>query len=178
MGPMLGWLRSRTDARSRAKQLYGAVVAAGLRPEVFLAGSVADTPEGRFEVLLLHLFLVLERLKAEGPTAEEPARLLIEAFVEDMDDSLREMGVGDLTVPRKVKKAAAALFERSAAYRRAIADPARLAEALAENIPAGSAVPIDAGRLAGYAERARHTLRETTATELLAGRLPFEGVAL
>lgn len=72
-------------------------------------------------MIALVLFLVLERTK-RGPGGMDLSRAGIEAFVTDMDDCMREMGVGDLTVPKKVKRAAAAFYERAQQYRQALAD--------------------------------------------------------
>lgn len=122
---MLNWFRRRAGARGTASELYGRVVAAARQPMFYRDMGVADTPEGRFELVALHLFLALEALRLRA-TAEQDAvsRMTIEAFVADMDDCMREMGVGDLTVSKKVKRAAAAFYERSAAYRRGLEAPA------------------------------------------------------
>lgn len=114
----------KQSAKRKAGDLYGMVVAAARQPAFYGPGRVADTPEGRFELIALHLFLLAERLTSDKPEGEELARYLIEAFVTDMDDCMREMGVGDLTVPKRVKRAAAVFYERSGAYRDALAmDP-------------------------------------------------------
>ncbi len=127
---MLQWLRKRTEAGRRAGELYGSVVTAARQPDFYGVVGVQDTPEGRFELVALHLFLAIESLS--GPGSEDLRQRLIEVFVTDMDDCMREMGVGDLAVPKKVKRAAAAFYERATAYRRALAgaDAAATAERL------------------------------------------------
>lgn len=126
---MLNWLAKRADASRKAENLYGVVVAQARSPSFFRDFGVSDTLEGRFEMIVLHMFLVLERLRGRAPA--DTSRALIERFVTDMDDCMREIGVGDLTVPKKVKRAAAALYERAGNYRRASADGGdALAEAL------------------------------------------------
>ena len=114
---MLRWLRQRAETSRKAEELYGSVVAAARQPDFYGALGVPDTPEGRFELVALHLFLALEVLRGKGAAAEALARRTIETFVIDMDDCMREMGVGDLTVPKKVKRAAAAFYERASIYR-------------------------------------------------------------
>ena len=181
---MFRWLTTRREPLAQAKHLYGTVVTAALRPEVFGPARVADTPEGRVEVLVLHMVLVLERLRAGAPATDEAARHLVEAFVEDMDDSMREMGVGDMTVPRKVKKAAAALYDRTLAYRPVLdaRDAAALAVLLAQHLPGaareqgaapngGPDVAIDAEALARYALAAADALAATPLPDIEAGRL-------
>ncbi|CAA2141531.1 ubiquinol-cytochrome C chaperone family protein [Hyphomicrobium sp. ghe19] len=126
---MLRWLRQRAETSRKAEELYGSVVAAARQPAFYGALGVPDTPEGRFELVALHLFLALEGLRGRGAAAEGLARRTIETFVIDMDDCMREMGVGDLTVPKKVKRAAAAFYERASVYRK------DLIEDLAQDLP-------------------------------------------
>ncbi len=88
--------------------LYERIVAAA-RQEVFYAQwAVPDTVDGRFDMIALHLFLVLDRLKGEGPAVEAFRQVLTDTFFQDMDRSLREMGVGDISVGKKVRKMAEA----------------------------------------------------------------------
>lgn len=118
---MLQWFRRRAEATGRAEKFYGSVVAAARQPAFYRDLGVPDTPEGRFELVALHLFLLLEGMKAQGPGDTELSQRTIEAFVTDMDDCMREMGVGDMVVGKKVKRAAAAFYERATAYRQGLA---------------------------------------------------------
>ena len=128
MREWLNWPQfPKQSAKRKAGDLYGMVVAAARQPAFYGPGHVADTPEGRFELIALHLFLLAERLTSDKPEGEDLARHLIEAFVTDMDDCMREMGVGDLTVPKRVKRAAAVFYERSGDYRNALATDPRAA---------------------------------------------------
>jgi len=136
--------------------LYGAIVAHARVPAFYLAFGVPDTPEGRFDLLVLHLALVCRRLgRADGPE-QAAARVLsqgvFDMFCRDMDDNLREMGVGDLTVPKTMRKLGEAFYGRLDVYDRALAsaDPAELAAALARNTQ-GPGTPAEAAeRLAAY----------------------------
>ena len=121
LAELLEPLTRRPPSRRKAEVFYGKVVAAARQPGFYGDGRAPDTPEGRFELVALHLFLVAERVKTTAPDGQDVARALIEAFVVDMDDCMREMGVGDLTVPKRVKRAAAGFYERSGAYRDALA---------------------------------------------------------
>ncbi|WP_171946516.1 ubiquinol-cytochrome C chaperone family protein [Hyphomicrobium sp. CS1GBMeth3] len=108
------------------------------QPAFFDVHGVQDTPEGRTALIILAMFPVLERLQGAGTGERHAARLLCETFITDVDDSLREMGVGDLSVPKKVKRAAQALGERCLAYSRAVASqepPEALSHELAITIP-------------------------------------------
>jgi cytochrome b pre-mRNA-processing protein 3 len=115
---MLRAFRRRAESQRKAGELYGAVVAQARRPEFYADLGVPDTPTGRYEMIVVHLVLVLERLK-DADTGGF-ARDVVEAFVTDMDDSLRELGTGDLAVPRKVRRAAGGLYNRLEAYRAAL----------------------------------------------------------
>ncbi|PPC85319.1 MAG: ubiquinol-cytochrome C chaperone [Hyphomicrobium sp.] len=124
---MFGWLTQKPKVQRTAIDLYGRVVAAARQPIFYRDLGVRDTTEGRFEMVALHLFLALEGFKAKTTPDNETrhtaiTQSAIEAFVIDMDDCMREMGVGDLTVPKKVKRAAAGFYERAGAYRNALAD--------------------------------------------------------
>lgn len=169
---MLSWLRTRQAERHKAAEIYGAVVTQARRPAFFAEAGVPDTPEGRYEAIVLHLFLVLERLRAAGDAAVDPSRRLIEAFVTDMDDQMREVGVSDLTVPKKVKRAAALFYERSAAYRAALdaATTEALATALRLVFPAAGAATEG---LAAYVRAAVAALAAQDTEALLEGRVTF-----
>lgn len=173
---MLAWFRQRTQDRQTAVDLYGAVVAEARRPLIFERFGVQDTPEGRAGVVIMAVFPVLERLKAGSPRARRVARLLAEAYVTDVDDCLREMGVGDMSVPRKVKKAAQALGERCKAYSAAARAPdpvSALATELASTIPGLDQAPAGANALARFALATVERLKTEPEDVLLAGCLAF-----
>lgn len=163
---MLNWLKERQIRGRTAQELYGSIVAQARRPEFYSGLGVPDTARGRFEVITLHTAMVLRRLHDEGPTAADLARALSEAFVVDMDDNMREMSFSDLAVPREVKKAAAALFDRHAALSQVIeppsAGPDPLAERLAHQLQylagTGDDVHLDSAGLARYVRAAAAAL--------------------
>ena len=177
---VLSWFRREARDKRTAIDLYGATVAQARQPSFFAAEGAEDTPEGRTSMIILHLFLVLDRLNriAEKDTARavNVARLLSEIFVTDIDDCLREMGVGDLSVPKKVKRTAQAMGERCLAYQRALAaaeDGSDLARELAATVPGLEHAPGPAQRLAEYVIRARGQLRAAPDEDLLSGRVVF-----
>lgn len=120
MRVMISWFTDRFLTKHSANNLYGAVVAFARSPLFYEQIGVADTPEGRYEILVLHLFLVMEKLRCLGVKGQRLSQELIDKFVIDIDDNFREMGVGDLSVPRKVKKAAGAFYDRAEVYRAAL----------------------------------------------------------
>jgi cytochrome b pre-mRNA-processing protein 3 len=117
---MLRWLTERIETGRRAGELYGSVVAAARQPAFYGIMGVPDTPEGRYELVALHLYLALESVGAVARQSDLKQRL-IEVFINDMDDCMREMGVGDMGVPKKVKRAAASFYERATNYQRDLA---------------------------------------------------------
>jgi cytochrome b pre-mRNA-processing protein 3 len=130
--------------------IYGMIVAQAREPLFYRAMGVPDTVNGRFDMVLLHLWMVLRRLRpTEG--GAELSQALFDHFCGDMDDNLREMGVGDLTVPKRMQKFGEAFYGRVAAYDLALdAGTEALAQALCKNILDGG--DIGRGRLlAAYA---------------------------
>ena len=176
---MLSWFtlngyRSRQAKQLQAAEVYGAVVTQARNPAFYRDAGVPDTPEGRFEVIVLHLYLLLERLRGAGEPGVEPSRLLIERLVTDMDDQMREMGVGDLSVPKKVKRAARMLYERTEDYRAALAQPdnAALAVALGRAFPSSTKLGTT-DLLARYVREAVAHLAGISSEALLAGRVSY-----
>ena len=170
---MLSWWRGRSKTGRTATKLYGSIVTAARREPFYAIHGVPDTPDGRFAVLVVHMFLVMERLRQDGAPGQELSRSLVEAFVTDMDDSMREMGVGDLSVPRKVKKAAGALYDSVGALREAAAQPdGSLERALRGTVMQGDAEPA-ASALATYLEKAAGELAQSPSADLLAGHVTF-----
>jgi cytochrome b pre-mRNA-processing protein 3 len=170
---MLAWLKKSRARRRTARSLYGSIVTAA-RERIFYADwGVPDTIQGRFEMIVLHLVPVLRRLGGEGEAGRRMARALSETFVVDMDDIMREMTFGDLAVPREIKRATAALYDRHQAYLAALAAPgeASLQEALKAQMayldPAGR---IDARSLSGYVRKAVAALDRQPAAQILAGQ--------
>jgi cytochrome b pre-mRNA-processing protein 3 len=118
--------------------IYGMIVTRVREPVFYRDFGVPDTVDGRFDLLLLHLWMVLRRLRA-AENGMEPAQALFDRFCEDMDDNLREMGVGDLAVPRRMQAFGEAFYGRSRAYDFALGEGTEqvrgaLAQAIAKNI--------------------------------------------
>jgi cytochrome b pre-mRNA-processing protein 3 len=176
---MLTWFTKRGSEGRVASELYGLIVTAARLPEFYLAGGVPDTKEGRFALLVLHMALALERLRLEGGQGAALGQALIEAFVTDIDDNVREIGIGDLSVPRNVKKAAAALENRWNRYREHLATEPVAADALADclavdlyGVAAAPQRTTDAAAFARYMIEATQVLNATEAGSLLTGKLP------
>lgn len=179
-------LLGRRGQDPTATELYGRLVAQARAEPFYARLGVPDTPEGRLELIMLHLVLVQDRLKAEGQEGATLARALSETFIADLDDCLREMAVSDLAVPRKVKKAAAALFDRSRDYGAALAaeDASGLARHIQRHIlmvpEEGEGLETsrpEAVRIAIYAHEARRRIAATDMRAVTAGEISWPDVA-
>jgi cytochrome b pre-mRNA-processing protein 3 len=145
--------------RRQAYALYARLTEEARQPFFYEQGQVPDTLDGRFEMILLHLFLYLQRLKQEGDHTDDLQRELIEAFFEDMDRSVRELGVGDTGVGRRVKAMANACYGRLHAYTQAVEDEDALADALKTNLYGTLETPPDeVSLLTDYMQRRRQEL--------------------
>lgn len=154
--------------RARLRPLYDASVAQAREAAWYRDGGVADTLEGRFAMVTAVIALVLLRLEAEGETAKRDSMLLTELFVEDMDSSLREIGIGDFVVGKHVGKLVGALGGRLGAFR----DAERLDEPVCRNVFGGE--PPDETKVRFVAERLerlRDRLRATPLDRLLAAEI-------
>lgn len=139
---MANWLKQwlgRDDDRYALRPLYLSIVEEARQPGWFTDGGVADTLEGRFEMVMLILSLAMLRLEALGQNAASSSVRLAELFVEDMEGQLRESGVGDVGVGKHVGKMMSALGGRLGAYREGLAGTHSLADALVRNLYAGEA---------------------------------------
>jgi cytochrome b pre-mRNA-processing protein 3 len=169
---MLRSLKRRAEFQRKAGEIYGAIVTQARQPAFYARLGIPDTPNGRYEMVVVHLFLVLDRLRGEGVAADTVAQRLVDSFVSDMDDALRELGTGDTGVPRRVKRAAAGFYERGKAYREGIAAGGRSLELALARYLAGTA---DAGidELASYMRAAAAALAREQTADLIGGRAAF-----
>ena len=163
--------RARSDTIST---LYGTIVAQARLPCFYREYRVPDTVNGRLDLLVLHLALVLDRL-ADEPQLRELGQALFDHFCTDMDRNLREMGIGDLSVPKHMQRVGEAFYGRARAYRAGLARDGQqaLVEALERNIygQEGAANRAAAARLAVYMRGTVGKLRVQPSSEVLAGRL-------
>lgn len=118
---MLNRLFKPRPAQLAGRALFARVVERARAPRFYTALGVPDTTEGRFELYSLHVYLILARLKDQGPQASDTAQALFDAYVKSLDDALREMGVGDLSVGKKMRRLGEAFFGRVKSYEEAFA---------------------------------------------------------
>jgi cytochrome b pre-mRNA-processing protein 3 len=174
--PQMSFLTHIFGARSERAALdplYRAVVAAGRDPWWYREGGVPDTIDGRFDTISSLLALVLLRMEREGEDAKRASVLLTEVFVDDMDGTVRQIGIGDQVVGKHVGRMMGALGGRLAAYRDSEGDEATFAAAVRRNVfrdspPSEDSARAVAARLAAF----REALAGTPWADLLAARLP------
>lgn len=142
---VIATLRSIFSSASRreAQELYIALVEQSRKPFFYTDCAAPDTLDGRFEIILLHVFLMLRFLKGQEEK-KELSRLLLESLFDDMDRNLREMGVGDMGVGKRVKVMSRAAYGRLEAYTQVWGDDKALAEALTRNVYRGAEIPAPA----------------------------------
>jgi cytochrome b pre-mRNA-processing protein 3 len=163
---MLNLLRKSAARKREDRRLYDGLVSRARQPVFFRDFAVADTLDGRFDVLVLHAWLVLAELKG-GPAAQALTDMIFTGF----DEAMREQGAGDMGIARKLKAMADAFYGRMAAYD-AAKDPEELAAALARNLWRGAAAGDRARTLAAYALSARQSLKQSLPEALDFGPLP------
>ena len=170
--PFNHFRKPRQAPRGTIEAIYGMIVTQAREPIFYRDLGVPDTVNGRFDLLLLHLWLLLRRLRtAQG--AAELSQALFDRFCEDMDDNLREMGVGDQTVPKRMRAFGEAFYGRVQAYDQAMDGGGEaLASAICKNILNGTGMD-QAEKLAAYARATEADLGRTDEAALLRASFKF-----
>jgi cytochrome b pre-mRNA-processing protein 3 len=163
---MLNLLKDFGARKQQAGRLYDGLVSRAREPVFFTRFGVADSLDGRFDMLAFHAWLVLTELKG-APVAQDLTNLIFTGF----DEAMREQGAGDMGIGHKLKAMANAFYGRMTAYDSA-KDEQELAAALARNLWRGGAADDRARALAAYAGRARQSLRQSLPDALDFGPLP------
>jgi len=167
------FLKRDRRAEDIAAALYGAIVAQARNPALYTDFGVPDTIEGRFEMIILHLALVLRHLRADE-AEKAVGQEVFDAFCADMDRSLREMGVGDLGVGKRMREMAEAFYGRAGRYDKGLGagDAGEVAATIGRSVY-GEADDPRARGLAAYAAVADAALAATPADRLMAARLAW-----
>lgn len=158
-------------AKAAGAELYAAAVAQARAPALYTELRTPDSREGRFELYTLHVILLIDRLKRQGEAAAETSQAVFDSYVRGLDDAFREIGVGDLSVGKKMKKLGGVFYGRLKSYQTAF-------DALPERTELESLIgrtleEADAPGLAAYAVAARVHLAAQPLEDLLAGRVTW-----
>ncbi|TVQ35050.1 MAG: ubiquinol-cytochrome C chaperone [Geminicoccaceae bacterium] len=149
---LLGGGRARRTAMRQAEILYARAVAQSRLPTLYTVHGIPDTHDGRLEAIQLHVILLLRRLQRGAPEQQAVGQALFDVLFRDVDNSLREGGVGDLSVGKWIKKIARQFYARAAAVEAALEtrDRATLGEVLTDNVYAGNVAPERVAGLVDY----------------------------
>jgi cytochrome b pre-mRNA-processing protein 3 len=180
--PFNHFRKPRLAPAGTIEAIYGMIVTQAREPIFYRDLGVPDTVNGRFDLLLLHLWLLLRRLRTvqsvnqganQGQGATELSQALFDRFCEDMDDNLREMGIGDQTVPKRMRAFGEAFYGRVQAYDQAIDGGGEaLAAAICKNILNGTGLE-QARQLAAYAVATEADLGRIDEAALLGASFKF-----
>ncbi len=167
--------RKRQISEAILIRTYEAIVAAARQPVIFSHWNVPDTPLGRFESLSLHMILFLRRTKDANGGLPALGQEVVEEFFKDVDHSLRELGIGDASVPKRMKKLARMFYGRAASYDGPVGagDAEALANALTRNIFPESGQWSEAVACARHALAIAKSLDEQADEAILAGEVKF-----
>ncbi len=177
---MFRWFGERAARKEAAEKIYDAIVAQSRNPAFYLRFGVPDTLSGRFDMLVIHMFMVLQNLRLAGKEGELLGREVVEAFIREMDSMVRDLGVSEDQVPAEVRRIAGLFYGQILIYAQAAEkeDTAALAEAVWKSFRSGNPnTQVNAQAVAEYIITALHTVRETPLTHLLQGFLGFPEVA-
>lgn len=168
------------SSRLRGQKLYGAIVAQARLPVFCRSLSVADTVEGRFGLVVLHLFAVLHSLQGQSEKGAPLAQALTDRFAEDMETVLREMGVSDLKVPKKMRSLAASSRGLIDGYEAALKlGPKQLAATIAEALPfVEDCAGPSSVRLSSYVRESIEHIERQSLLELEEGIVAFAEVPI
>ncbi|WP_454848960.1 ubiquinol-cytochrome C chaperone family protein [Rhizobium binxianense] len=149
---IFGLFRKKNNNQAIVDRQYQVLTAAARMPELYERLNVPDTVMGRFEMLSIAMILFFRRTRASAVSGQEIAQEIVDAFFQDIDYSIRELGIGDNSVPKRMKKLAGMFYGRLEAYSKAMdaGDAAALAAALRRNIYPQAAEPIDMSGLAQW----------------------------
>lgn len=172
---MLEQLFGRREKKLAAATLYAAIMAQSRQAHFYSHWAVADSLDGRFEMLVIHAFLVIRRIKGSGEAGKKLAQQVFDAMFTDLDRALRESGVSDVAVPKKIKAMAQAFYGRAAHYEEALgaADSQALTQALTRNVFPDADSPGDAAALGAYMRQVAGHLEKQTDPALIEGTVTF-----
>ena len=173
---MLARLFKPRPARLAGEALYAAVVQQARSPALYLTLGAPDTTEGRFELYSLHVYLILERFKDGGDQAADTGQQLFDTYLSALDNALREMGIGDLGVGRRMRKLGEAFYGRIQSYEQALSalpDQKGLRALLVRTVYAG-AEKSEAAAMADYIVAQRAGLAGQTLQALCGGEIHWQ----
>lgn len=174
---LFGWLKKKDRKHASAVDLYTAMVTQARQPEFYSKLGVADTKEGRFDLILVHAFILFRRLKAEDGD-KDLAQEVFDVMFADLDQNMREMGIGDVGILKRIRKMSDSYHGRIVAYEEGMqSGAAELAAALDRNLYADTDVRDEQlMAVVGYVHDALTLLEQQTLSEIQNGKVRFPDV--
>jgi cytochrome b pre-mRNA-processing protein 3 len=178
---MLGFFKSLKECRRVAASLYGAALVQARQPLFYTGRGLEDTVDSRFELIVLHTFLVWNRIRGEGQDGARLAQAVFDTMFVDMERALRLIGIGDLSIPRHMRRMMRGFKGRALAYKDGLEnpdDPDVLLQALRRNL-FGTVETVDEDHLrwfAAYIQAGARLLAQQSGDDLVRGQISFEGL--
>ena len=176
---MFRWFAERSARREAAEKIYDSIVAQSRNPVFYVRCGVPDTLSGRFDMLVIHMFIVMQNLKLGANEGKLLGKEIIEAFVREMDSMVRDLGIADIYVAQEVRKIADLFYRQLVVYTNAVEqkNKAALAEAIWKSFQSGDEnANVAADELANYIFQAIKNIGEMPLNLLLQGHLNFPEV--
>jgi cytochrome b pre-mRNA-processing protein 3 len=178
---MFRWFAGRAARKDAAERIYDAIVAQSRNPAFYLRCGVPDTLSGRFDMLVIHMFVVLQILKLGGREGQLLAQEIVEAFIREMDTMVRDLGVSDRNVPKEVRKIAQLFYGQLLAYSSAVqrGEAKGLANEVWKSFQSGegSNPSIGADTISNYMRQSIKNIQEMPLNMLLQGNIRFPDIA-
>ena len=174
---MFALLKDKNPYEASAPHLYAAALERVRTPVLYTLYGVPDTLDGRFDLLSLHIFMIMNRVMEEQGAAELN-QALFDAVFADMDQMLREMGIGDMGVPKRMRRMMKAFNGRMNAYQSALADDQALEDALIRNLY-GTLDAVEAEhveRIKTYVQKQIEFIKDQPISDIMKGVIRFEGI--
>ncbi len=179
---IFGFGGKKNNNRTIVERQYALLTQAARQPAFYTNFNVPDTVMGRFEMLSVMLILYFRRTAQENASrsCQEIAQEIVDAFFEDLDHSIRELGIGDPSVPKRMKKLAGMFYGRLESYAKALdeKDAQSLGAALKRNFHPGEAAGLSMDRLADYMLAQEAALLDVTQDAIERGDLPMQSAAI
>jgi cytochrome b pre-mRNA-processing protein 3 len=175
---MFRWFAGRAARKEAAEKIYDAIVAQSRNPSFYIRCGVPDTLSGRFDMLVIHMFIVLQILKLGGREGQLLAQEIVEAFIREMDTMVRDLGVSDRNVPKEVRKIAQLFYGQLLAYSTALQrnEPKLLAGEVWKSFQSSEGnkqQPVASESISTYIQQSIKSIQEMPLNMLLQGNIRF-----
>lgn len=165
----------KNDNEKIVSGIYSTIIQAGRQPTLYADWGIPDTPIGRYEAIGLHMILFFHRTRSAAPAVQELAQDVLDEFFLELDHSIRELGVGDAGVPKRMKKLGKMFYGRMGPYWSALdsTDVEALSDAVSRNVTPENRESLNSAALSTYMLAGAAHLKKLTDEMLLSGNISF-----